>query len=124
MFEKFAAFFILNFYRILKYSKKKIPLLVGYERELWKNIENSLVKQVASLSETILNFINPRNIESQLKCINIPSLLFIVVFAKRNAITFIKPENLDERNSDEEDIKGILGIFFLSHDVKKWNSIT
>lgn len=43
---------------------QKIPLLVGYERELWKNIENSLAKQVASLSETILNFINPRNIES------------------------------------------------------------
>lgn len=43
---------------------QKIPLLVGYERELGKNIENSFVKQVASISETILNLINPRNIES------------------------------------------------------------
>lgn len=39
-------------------------------------------------------------------------------------ITFVKLENLDERNSDEKDIKGILGIFFLSHDVKKRDSIT
>lgn len=43
---------------------QKIPLLVGYERELGKNIENSFVKQVASISETMLNLINPRNIES------------------------------------------------------------
>lgn len=38
-------------------------------------------------------------------------------------ISFIKLENLDERNSEGKNTKEILGIFFLSHDVEKRNSI-
>lgn len=48
---------------------------------------------------------------------------YLSQFLRNVMITFVKLENLDERGSDEKNIKGILGNFFWSHDVKKRNSI-